>query len=243
MSISDIAHPDVFELPTLTPTERDVFLDYAEKALRAEHTMRTTKGQNILHYTLRNKPSHDRMIHYPKGDRIDKKTGAQYFYHCHRENYDCEEHGHFHCFIRYPHIPKNIEPTPLEDWDKYIDNPMTHLIAIGMNRYGKPTRLFTTNRWVTSEIWYDAKQTKPLLTQFQMTLDNDPYWTILDQWIEALLHLFLPQIIWLRQKRDAFIKQKQSTEINHHSVYNDKALSELSEIPINIKEQVQWILG
>ncbi len=53
------------------------------------------------------------MNHYPKGDRIDYDTGAQYFYHCHRESEETEEHGHFHCFLRYKHIQNAANLPPL----------------------------------------------------------------------------------------------------------------------------------
>jgi hypothetical protein len=232
----------VFELPTITSTERERLLACAEIMLQAEKQMLSSDGQHILHYTLKNNPKHTKKIHYPRGDRIDKKTGAQYFYHCHRENYAEEEHGHFHCFMRYPNIPKHIKPSALPDWDKHIDNPMTHIIAISISRYGKPIRLFTVNRWVSSEIWYDAEHTPQLLSQFKMTLTDDPYWYVLDQWIEALIQVFSPQITWLQHARDAYVKQKQTTEKSEHAVYHNRAISELSEIPINIEKQVQWLL-
>ncbi|MDF1646094.1 MAG: hypothetical protein P1U61_03800 [Legionellaceae bacterium] len=233
-----------FKLPKLTANTQEKLLLYAEKVLLAEQQMlASNKDHSILHYTLKNHTTHTRMQHYPKGDRIDKTTGAQYFYHCHREDYDQEEHGHFHCFIRYPNIPKNIKPTPLPDWDKYINNPMTHLIAIAMNRHGKPIRLFTVNRWVSSEIWYDAKHTESLLNQFKMTRNDDAYWKILDQWIEALLHLFAPQIIWLREARDKLIRNKNTIQSDTQSIYNNQEISELSTLSINLKEQIQWILG
>ncbi|MDX2346972.1 MAG: hypothetical protein QNK11_08900 [Legionella sp.] len=225
-----------FELPQITPHAREKLLIHAEKALRAEQEILAQPGHNILHYTLANQKKYIKNLHYPKGDRINHATGAQYFYHCHREDYEQEEHGHFHCFIRYLQIPKHIKPTPLSDWDKYINNPMTHLVAIAMNRHGKPIRLFTVNRWVTSEIWYDAKHTEALLTQFNFD-ENQNNWKILDQWIEALLQLFTPQIIWLREARDALIKTYPK------NAYNNKKINELSTLSINLEEQIQWILG
>lgn len=229
-----------FELPTLSANKRAKMLRYAKRALCAQQLMSTLSGENILHYTLRGQEQHLRIDHYPKGDRIDHATGAQYFYHCHRENYESTEHGHFHCFLRYPHIPKHIKPTPLNDWDKFIDNPMTHLVAISMNQLGVPIRLFTVNRWVSSEIWYDGKHANSILNRFKMSLKNDPYWQILDQWVEAILHLFSPQIQWLHHARDGAILDHQSKKIN--SVYDDHAIEELSEIPIDLKSQIEWLL-
>lgn len=231
-----------FTLPQLSKWQQKRYLEYATQVLEAQQLMTTAKGKNILHYTLRKKRRHEHMSHYPKGDRIDHSTGAQYFYHCHRENYESREHGHFHCFLRYKHIPKSIKPAPLADWDRYIDNPMTHLVAIGMNQFGQPIRLFTVNRWVTSEIWYPAEYTSRFLKRYKMTLTDDPYWQVLDQWIEGVLHLFAPQITWLHQARDCKIQHHQANTIVENP-YMDYELEELSEINIDLKEQIEWILA
>ncbi|RUR17705.1 hypothetical protein ELY21_10345 [Legionella sp. km535] len=231
-----------FVLPQLSKWRKNVFLGYATQVLEAQQQMITPKGKNILHYTLRKKRKHERMSHYPKGDRIDHATGSQYFYHCHRENYESTEHGHFHCFIRYKHIPKRIKPAALSDWDRYIDNPMTHLVAIGMNQFGLPIRLFTVNRWVTSEIWYDAEHISYFLKRYKMTLSDDPYWQVLDKWLEGMLHLFSPQIEWLHKARDAQIK-KHSDKHPEGNPYMDYDLEELSEIPIDLKKQIEWVIS
>ena len=230
-----------FHLPTLTKWRKSKMLSYAEQVLTTQQQMLTNTGKNILHYTLQKHRRHISMNHYPKGDRIDHTTGAQYFYHCHRENIDIEEHGHFHCFMRYKHIPKRIKPTPLADWKDNLDNPMTHLIAISMDRYGNPIRLFTVNRWVTSEIWYDAEHLSTFIKRYKLTLTDDPYWQILDQWIEGMLNLFLPQIIWLQHARDATIKYQQLLN-PENNIYEDHTIEELSEISINLQNQIQWII-
>jgi hypothetical protein len=230
-----------FTLPALTPWGKKQLLRYATRLLVAQQHMLAHNGNSILHYTLGQKKQHVSMSHYPKGDRIDYQTGAQYFYHCHRENFEREEHGHFHTFLRYKHIPKHIKPAKLPDWDKHIDNPMTHLVAIAMNRLGEPIRLFSVNRWISSEIWYDAKHAKTFTNRFKMTLTDDPYWQILDQWVEAVIHLFAPQITWVYNARDAAIKahQQQNPGLN---VYEHQGIEELSEININVQEHIQWIL-
>lgn len=230
-----------FTYPSLSAWRKKQLLNYAQQVLTQQQQMIGPDGQTILHYVLENTHKPVRNKHYPKGDRIDKNTGAQYFYHCHRENYDTNEHGHFHCFVRYPHISKRIHPKPLPDWDKYIKNPMTHLVGIAINCLGQPIRLFTTNRWVTSEIWYDAKHSPRLLRHFKMTKEDEPYWKKLDQWIEGMLHLFTPQIAWLHQMRDQAILLHQKNNPDDH-VYENKALSELSSIPIDLTQQIQWIL-
>ena len=233
---------DPFTLPTLTKWQKAKFLAYAEKALLCQQKMTTKQGRNILHYTLEKKQRHVGVDHYPKGDRIDHATGAQYFYHCHRENEASNEHGHFHCFLRYKHIPKRLKPTPLKDWDKHMDNPMTHIVAIAMDRFGMPIRLFTVNRWISYEVWYDAKHVLNFIKRFKMTMADDVYWSVLDQWVEAMLHLFSPQIHWLHHQRDAFVKQQQAFALNEN-VYENHAFEELSELSIDLKSQIQWIIG
>ena len=234
-------HTD-FILPKLSNWHQKRYLDYAKQVLEAQQLMTADNGNNILRYTLNKLPRHERMSHYPKGDRIDHSTGSQYFYHCHRENFESTEHGHFHCFLRYKHIPKSIKPAALEDWDRYIDNPMTHLVAIGMNQLGQPLRLFTVNRWVTSEVWYDAEHSERFIKRYKMTLTDDPYWQVLDKWVEGVLHLFAPQIIWLQQERDKKIQLHQSNT-SIENPYMDYDLEELSQISIDLKTQIEWILS
>lgn len=229
-----------FVPPALNTRQKKQLLRCAQTVLTAQQQIIQNTGQSILYYTRKDKAQHERMSHYPKGDRIDHKTGAQYFYHCHRENLESTEHGHFHCFLRYKHIPARIKPTPLADWDKHIDNPMTHLIAIAMNTLGQPIRLFTVNRWVSSEIWYDAKHAPRLINRFKMTLYNNPYWRLLDQWVEGMLHLFAPQIAWLYTQRDAAIQAQRS---QHAHPYDNQAIEELSSLPINLTQHIQWILN
>jgi hypothetical protein len=231
-----------FQLPILTSWRKAQLLRYAKQVLTAQHQMQTDSGKNIIHYTLKEQPKHIHMQHYPKGDRIDKSTGGQYFYHCHRENYESTEHGHFHCFLRYDNIPKRTKPTPLADWEKNLDNPMTHLIAISMDQLGQPIRLFTVNRWVTDETWYDAKHVMRFINRFKMTLSDNLHWQILDKWVEGILHLFAPQIVWLHQKRDQVIKLHQQHNPNDN-VYEDHTMEELSEIGICLKQQIQWLIN
>lgn len=231
-----------FSLPELTRYQKSSFLRYAGKVLEAQQKIINSEAKNIIQYTLEQQNRHQSMLHYPKGDRIDHDTGAQYFYHCHRENFDTEEHGHFHCFLRYKAISKRIKPTPLADWDKNIDNPMTHLVAIAMNRYGQPIRLFSVNRWISHEIWYDSQHTSSFIKQFKMTKKDNMYWQILDDWVEGMLHLFAPQIQWINKARDQAISYYKTLNPNSN-VYESHQFDVLSEIPINLNKQIQWVLS
>lgn len=231
-----------FTYPKLTRWKKNQLLQHAKLVLETQQAMQTPEGESIIHYALENHHQAEHSKHYPPGDRIDHSTGAQYFYHCHRENYVTEEHGHFHCFLRYQQISKHIKPKKLADWDKYINNPMTHLIAIALNRHSEPIRLFAVNRWVSEEIWYDANQTKGFIHRFQMTKKDNPYWQILDQWIVGMLHLFALQIQWVNEQRDCFVTQQMLNDPSQN-VFEQKEFEELSSIPINLHEHIQWILN
>jgi hypothetical protein len=237
-----MATESVFHLPTLSRWHKAKMLQHAETVLTTQQQMISNTGKNILHYSLEKHDHYLSMDHYPKGDRIDHTSGAQYFYHCHRENLDHHEHGHFHCFMRYHQIPKRIKPKALPDWTDNLDNPMTHLVAIAMDCFGQPIRLFTVNRWVTSEIVYDAQHIPLFIKRFKMTTNKDPYWQILDQWVQSLLHLFLPQITWLNHQRDRAM-EKHRIRQPEKNLYADRAIEELSEISIDLKNQIQWILN
>lgn len=231
-----------FTLPALSHWQKPRMINHALRLLQAQQQMMGKRGKNILHYTLQKKRQHRHMNHYPKGDRIDYATGAQYFYHCHRENFDREEHGHFHCFMRFKNIPKRIRPAKLTGITNEQQSPMAHLVAISMNLYGEPIRLFTVNRWVSSEIWYDAKHAPDLVNRFKVTLTDDPYWQILDQWITSMLHLFAPQISWLHQARDITMAAHKIKSPDSNP-YENTTLEELSEISVNLNQQIQWIMS
>ena len=110
-----------------------------------------------------------------------------------------------------------------------------------MNRLGQPIRLFSVNRWISTEIWYDACHTANFLRRFQFTKQDATHWKIIDQWVENMLHLFSPQIIWLNYQRDENVKKliAQNPDINF---FENKPFEELSEIKIDVAQQIQWIL-
>ncbi|HVT62221.1 MAG TPA: hypothetical protein VHD33_01875 [Legionellaceae bacterium] len=225
---------DHFKWPILSSKQQQYYLQQAQQVLTAQAKMIHSAENNLLRYTLEQTQRHISMKHYPKGDRIDHLTGGHYFYHCHRENYSTTEHGHFHCFLRQIGFPKHLIPIPSMQTPK--THPMTHLVAISMNQLGQPIRLFTVNRWVSDDIWFGAKDQPQLLKQFKIHLPDDSPWFLIDQWIEGMVHLFAPQIHWLHQQREQITKDYAM----HH--FEDKAIEEISSIPINLSQQIEWIM-
>jgi hypothetical protein len=112
---------------------------------------------------------------------------------------------------------------------------LSHLIAIGMDRFGKPVSLFTTNRWVTDETWYRAEDVIRMLDFFDIDRAH-PSWPV-NRWISAMIPLFRPQVEWLIKRRDeavaAWVKKKA-----RGNVYEDRALNITSEMAIDVERQI-----
>jgi len=220
-----------FCLPAYSEKQKIKLLHYAKQLLDIQNQMQQSNHLNILHHTLEHNDKHQRRRHYPKRDRIDHQHGGQYFYHCHRDSPASTEHGHFHCFVRQESIPKRLPR--IQELPKPSNHPMTHLVAISMNQFGQPMRLFTVNRWVTDDVWYEAQYMPQLIKRFKITPNDASPWHLIDQWIAGMLALFTPQIYWLHQQRSVCY-QDLNTE--------DKAVEELHSININLSEQIHWLI-
>lgn len=130
--------------------------------------------------------------HYPAGDVYDFASHSQYYFHCHRD----AEYGHAHLFLRPLGMPPGCAPKVHVGG---ADSPC-HLIAVGLGRSGFATELFTTNRWVTGESWYDAATVARMLPRFHVDGPGDG--ARVGRWLTALVALFRPLIVTLVQRRD-----------------------------------------
>lgn len=204
-------------------------------------------GGNIVGELLR---GHDTFIeweHYPPGDVYDNETHAQYYYHAHPAACRFVEHGHFHTFMRAPGMPEGASPVPfgqrdaapvLDLLDIGSDGPLSHLVAISMDQFGYPLRLFTTNRWVTGETWYRAADVVRMLDGFVMDL---AYPSLpVNIWITAMVRLFRPQIETLVAARDAAIARGHAAQPSD-DVLEDRELEVTSALEISVEAQIAAI--
>lgn len=154
---------------------------------------------------------------YPEGEVYDPESHAQYFYHSHAAapagSPDHGEHGHFHLFLRAEGLPAGIAPlllpelavanAPLPPQSAPVKrgsrDEVVHLVAIAIDRRGEPVSLFTTNRWVTGETWYQADDVIRMLDRFRIGDTPSP---LLNRWLTALVQLFQPEIAVLLRNRD-----------------------------------------
>ncbi len=191
---------------------------------------------NVVGEVLKGQGQFVRLSHYPQGDVYDRETHAQYYYHAHRDG----EHGHFHLFLRAKGMPVGCAPVPEaagRDWPSG-DQALSHLVAISMDRFGMPTGLFTTNRWVTAETWYPAPDVIRMLPHF--VVDHAwPSWPT-NRWLTAMVRLFRPQIKGLVLARDAALAARRQTHPDR-DVFEDREFEVLSESAINVEAQMTAI--
>ncbi|MDA1090258.1 MAG: hypothetical protein O3A85_08110 [Proteobacteria bacterium] len=182
--------------------------------------------------------------HYPPGDVFDHETNAQYYYHAHPPEGRAEkfgaEHGHFHTFLRPKGMPRNIRPAKVLDFEKPEgdNDALTHFVGIAMSPGGFPTRLFTTNRWVTGEVWYKASSVISLIDRFSMDL---AYPSLpVNIWITGMLQLFRPDIEKLLMERDQAV-QEWLDKHPGENVYEDRGLEITSIQDISVEKQIKLV--
>ena len=107
-----------------------------------------------------------------------------------------------------------------------------------MDPRGYPIGLFSTNRWVTGETFYNAEDVIAMLDNFSMDLLY-PSWPV-NIWITSTMKLFRPQIEVLLTQRDSSITdwQKKNPDID---VYEDRNLEITSQLNIDVDEQLDTI--
>ena len=126
--------------------------------------------------------------HYPQPDAVDPESGWKFYYHAHvASQRPRAEHGHFHIFV--PHGAARASCNP----------QFSHLIGLSVDVRGLPLRLFTTNRWVTDEVWQAAPALHARVKRPRLR-HAEPRDVAL--WLENLLIIFADDVQSLLQARD-----------------------------------------
>lgn len=224
-------------LDSLSNEQLTGMLRAGEEILECYRVLAKTNA-NTVGEILRGQREFVEWDHYPSGDVFDRDTYAQYYYHAHRG--DWVEHGHFHVFLRHGGMPRDVVPVLNEgdeDWPTG-DDAICHLIGVSMDDYGFPTRLFTTNRWVTGESWYVATDAISMLDSF--LIDHTwPSWAT-NRWISAMVKLYRPQIVDLLLARDKAVDEWRSTHPGKDP-FEDRDLEVTSSLDISVERQMDAI--
>jgi hypothetical protein len=190
---------------------------------------------------------------YPEGEVYDPRTHVQYFFHAHPAGERApREHGHFHLFMRAEGMPAGITPLLLPEIavaDAPIRPPqaaplkrgsrdeVSHIVAIAVDDQGEPIRLFTTNRWVTGETWYPAKDVIGMLDRFHIEDGTPP--VAANRWLAALLGLYRPQIAALLRSRDEAVMAWRRRRRTH--VFEDPRLEITSSLEVELDAQLAFV--
>ncbi len=181
----------------------------AESAAEAVDCIRVLEksGSNLVAEVLGGREFIE-FEHYPPDDVYDPESHSQYYFHAHPQTRgDWNDYGHFHTFLQREGILAEMCPRQSSGRSGQETGSAApcHLIAISMNREGRPTRLFTTNQWVTGETWYQASDVIAMLDRFVIDLSR-PSWP-LNRWITAMFVLFRSEIEDLIRQRDAVVER------------------------------------
>ncbi|MGE4072348.1 MAG: hypothetical protein AB7E72_14350 [Lysobacterales bacterium] len=177
------------------------------------------RGRNVITELQGDGPSMTQWQHYPDDDATDPVSGYRWYYHAHPEASARGEHGHFHVFAAAP-----------------AGRGYTHLLGLSMSATGLPLRAFTTNRWVTNEIYQPAARVLSRARQFVMR--QPAKWALVHQWLAATLTLFGPQITWLLHERD---RRLAAAQIRRASVFEDRRTNLLSQCRLDLQAQFEWL--
>ncbi len=224
-----------------------------------------TANSSVLAEALQGAATVYTWQHYPAGDVLDPASRAQYFYHAHAESERRpgavgDEHGHFHTFLRASGMPAGVRPlvmpelaiaenpaapkAPLmpsapQSAEGEDADPWSHLVAIAMDAGGKPLRFFTTNRWVTGETWFPARDVTQMLDRFALgPVPPSPH---LNNWLVALLGLYKPLLADLLARRDAAVMDWRRRWRAKVHVFEDRRLEITSTLEIDLDSQLAKI--
>jgi hypothetical protein len=212
--------------------------------------------------------------HYPPGEVWDHTTHAQWFFHAHEAGDAdghgahgraalADEYGHFHAFLGVGGMPAGIQPfilpemamepvtlpvrergdpgTHLSQRDR---GRFSHLIGLSVDARCRPIALFTTNRWVTGEVWYRAEDMIRMLDRFVFRPPPttpeapvpEPDATILvSTWLASTLAVLRPQIVELLTQRDAAVMDWRRRRSRHRHVFEDRRLDVASVIAVDFQ--------
>lgn len=235
-------------LAMLSPERLGRMAAAAAEAARCERAL-AKSGDNVVAELLSSSGPFYEWEHYPKGDVYDPDSHAQYYYHAHAAGERPKEHGHFHTFLRQPGMAADVRPAlrPVggkpnggrggagrTDGPQSPEEALSHIVGVGIDRFGRARSLFTTNRWVTGETWYRATDVVGMIDRFDIELAR-PSWLV-NRWISSVVTLFRPQIETLLHERDRAIDAHRRA-FPDRDVFEDRALEVTSEVRIDLAKQ------
>jgi hypothetical protein len=180
------------------------------------------RGRNVVTELQPADRAMQQWNHYPADDAFDPVSGYRWYYHAHPGPLADREHGHFHLFAA---------TSTLADAGRY-----THLIGLSVSPEGMPLRAFTSNRWVTNEVYAPAGAVLRKLQQFALRAPREL--ALVHRWLAAVVGLFRPQIGALLVERDERLQRALAQRPN---VFEDRRTTVLSQCRLDLAQQMAWL--
>jgi hypothetical protein len=208
-------------------------------------------SHSVVTELLRFTEKFEYWAHVPPKDVLDGSSSSQYYYHAHtpadEKNATIRhdgEHGHFHSFMRRAGMREEEQPYPALDLDKStadIKKHLSHILGIAMDKTGNITGLFTTNRWVTGEVWYKAEDVIAMARRYEID-HAQPSWPV-NMWVSQCFTAFMPVIKLLLLKRDEMVAQwavEHGGNDEAYNVFEDRQLEVTSYCKIDLAGITQY---
>lgn len=182
-------------------------------------------GRGLLSDVLGSEAAFAEWRHYPENDAVDPRSGYRFYYHAHAAAQRArDEHGHFHVFAPRPRRAAG-------------QAAHAHLFAVSVNAQGMPTRVFTTNRWVTAEHWESA----PWILRALRGLDlSGARPRRVADWVQNMARLFAPQIQEVIRQRDLRIAERA----RHNAldrVLEDRRTHIITQCQVDLARQFRFL--
>jgi hypothetical protein len=157
--------------------------------------------------------------HYPEHDVQDSAHHSRFYYHAHPIDGGQGEHGHFHVF----HVREAA---------------FYHLAALSLDPQGRPMRWFTTNRWVTGEVWPAPHDLGDLVRCFAVRTKGKM--APVAAWLQAMFALYRDDIVRLLEEREQ--RLSALTAQQRQALGEDRGTHVLDSSPIHLQQRVAQIL-
>lgn len=128
--------------------------------------------------------------HYPEEDVWDEASRAQFYFHAHDSGTRAAEAGHIHCFHR--------------PCGRHSAAAPHHLVAIVLDATGRPAGLFTTNRWVTEEVFLPAPAARAVAARYAPSGGD-----VASRVVAGVFGLYRGEIMQLLTERDAALAERR----------------------------------
>jgi len=169
------------------------------------------EGTSVVDLICNGRPATPWTLYPDEYGVFDRRTGCQFYYHCHDGT--PQEAGHFHTV-------------------RFFADHTVHLVAISMAPDGWPQALFTLNLWAIGDRDESATRLKQYARQFRV--DERRGEPRLVRFVNLLFRAFRPQIEQLQDAKLAGLAEYRRAHPDTDP-FEDRSLEVLSRADIDVR--------